>query len=414
MMTTENTRKISIVLMVLLLFATQACTDIFLSGLPMIAKEFGATMGVTNLTISVYNYGQAVVVLFIGVVSDLRGRRATILTFLALHIGATIWIALAPSISSMIVMRLLQAAGSAAVYIVLRLIIKDTMDKKAQIHATGLLMVGLVLSPILAPVLGAWIIHWSNWRNCFWAIAVFELPLFAWAWMTIGETNHTQLAFRSSFSLKKHFLSYVAVLQDRYFLGMALIVGTVFAAFYAFISISSYLYIDQFGLQETRYAYVFIGLAISYLTGNRLMSKLNADNAAPQRIIGLGIAVSLAGAACILGELLTRDRLAIIALITLGTCLLRLATALINPPAQVVVTNHFHERGSYALGLLTCAQYSFAAVGTMVVSGLPLTPSGSFMVSTGLFVALSLVGYWFAFQKTAALLRLKRNLNDGS
>jgi DHA1 family bicyclomycin/chloramphenicol resistance-like MFS transporter len=400
-MMTERNGKISIVLMILLLFATQACTDIFLSGLPVIAKEFGTTMGVTNLTISIYNYSQAVVVLFIGVVSDLRGRRATILTCLALHIGATIWIALASSISAMIVMRLLQAAGSAAVYIVLRLIIKDTMDKKAQIHATGLLMVGLVLSPILAPVLGAWIIHLSDWRNCFWAIAVFEAPLFVWAWMTIGETNHQQMAFRSSFSLKNHFLSYVAVLRDRYFLGMALIVGSAFAAFYAFISISSYLYIDQFGLQETSYAYVFIDIAVSYLIGNRLMSKLNANDTAPQRIIGWGISVSLAGAACILGELLTRQRLIMIALITFGTCLLRLATALINPPAQVVVTNHFQERGSHALGMLTCAQYSFAAVGTMVVSGLPLAPSGNFMVSTSLFVALSLVGYWFAFEKTA-------------
>jgi DHA1 family bicyclomycin/chloramphenicol resistance-like MFS transporter len=221
--------------------------------------------------------------------------------------------------------------------------------------------------------------------------------------MTISETNHKQTAFRSSFSLKNHFLSYVAVLQDRYFLGMALIVGSVFAAFYAFISISSYLYINQFGMQQTSYAYVFIGIAVSYLIGNRLMSKLNADNLPPQRIIGLGISVSLVGAACILGELVTRHPLVIIALITLGTCLLRLATALINPPAQVVVTNHFHERGSHALGMLTCVQYSFAAIGTMVVSGLPLTPSGNFMVSTSLFVALSLVGYLFAFKRTAAV-----------
>ncbi|WP_164557878.1 multidrug effflux MFS transporter [Massilia atriviolacea] len=399
----ESNRNISIVLMVLLLFATQACTDIFLSGLPMMAQEFGTTMNVTNLTISVYNYSQAAVVLFIGVISDVRGRRATILTCLALHIGATVWIALSSSISWVIVMRVLQATGSAAVYIILRLIIKDTMDKKAQIHATGLLVVGLVLSPILAPVVGAWIIHWSSWRNCFWAIALFEAPLFVWAWMTIRETNHKQMALRAAFSLKNHFLSYLGVLQDRYFLGMALIVGSVFAAFYAFISISSYLYIQQFGMRETSYAYVFIGIAVSYLIGNRLMSKLNADNLTPQRIIGLGISVSLVGAACIFGELLTGNRIAVIALITLGTCLLRLATALINPPAQVVVTNHFPDSGSHALGMLTCIQYSFAAIGTMVVSGLPLAPSGNFMISTALFVALSVAGYLFAFRRGAAV-----------
>lgn len=398
-MTADGSRKASILLMVLLLFSTQACTDIFLSGLPLIAKEFGATMHVTNLTISVYNYSQAAVVLFIGVVSDLRGRRSTILACLALHIMATIWIALCSSLSSMIFMRALQAVGSAAVYIILRLIIKDTMDKKAQIHATGLLVVGLVLSPILAPVLGAWIINLSGWRSCFWAVAIFELPLFFWALMSISETNNKQHEYRSSFSLRNHFLSYYLVLKDRYFLGLALIVGSVFAAFYAFISISSYLYINQFGMTETRYSFVFIGIAVSYLIGNRVMSKLNANNLPPQRIIGLGIYISLIGTAFILAELFIKNAVGILALITLGTCLLRLATALINPPVQVVVTNHFHEKGSHALGLLTCIQYSFAAIGTMVVSGLSFKPSGNFMISTFAFVATSLVGYWFAFHR---------------
>ena len=51
----------ALVLMVLLLFATQACTDIFLPGLPAIATTFDATMQTANLTISAYNYSQAAV-----------------------------------------------------------------------------------------------------------------------------------------------------------------------------------------------------------------------------------------------------------------------------------------------------------------------------------------------------------------
>jgi DHA1 family bicyclomycin/chloramphenicol resistance-like MFS transporter len=402
-MTMAATRKISVLLMVLLLFSTQACTDIFLPGLPTIAKEFGATMSVTNLMISAYTCSQAVVVLFIGAVSDLRGRRSTILVCLALHIIATIWIALSSSLLCIIILRAVQATGSAAVYIVLRLIIKDTLDKKAQIHATGLLMVGLVLSPILAPLVGGWIIHLSNWRNCFWAIAVFEAPLFCWALMTISETNHKQHEFRASFSAKNYFLSFYSVLKDRYFLGLALIVGSVFAAFYAFIGISSYLYIDQYGIKETNYSYVFIGIAVSYLIGNRLMSVLNEKNLLPRHIIASGIYVSLIGTAFILAESCIKNTLAAIALTTLGTCLLRLATALINPPVQVVVTNHFNEKGSHALGLLTCIQYSFAAIGTLVVSGLPFKPSGNFVVTTFAFVALSLVGFRFAFRHSPAL-----------
>lgn len=399
-MTHAKARPVSIVLMVLLLFLTQACTDIFLPGLPAIAAEFGVPMHRANQMIAAYNYSQAVVVLFIGVVSDVYGRRSTLLICLALHIVASAAIALSHALPWMIAMRVVQAAGSAAVYIVLRLVIKDTLDKQAQIHATGLLVVGLVLSPILAPVVGAWIIAWSGWRDCFWAIALVEVPLFAWAWHAVAETNAQRAVLRAAFSWQAHFRHYATVLRDRYFLGMALIVGSAFAAFYAFIGISSYLYIAEYGVRASSYALVFIAIAAFYLLGNRLMSRLNARHVAPQRIVGYGIAVSLLGGAAICSAALAGSTAMALAAITAGTCLLRLATALINPPVQVVVTNHFQAQGSHALGLLTSIQYAFAAIGTMLVSSLPFQPSANFMASTVLFVALPLAGYFYAFRRT--------------
>ncbi|MEB0033144.1 MFS transporter [Undibacterium sp. RTI2.1] len=402
-MNSNGIRPPPVILMVLLLFSTQACTDIFLSGLPLIAREFGVSMDVSNLTISVYNYSQAFFVLFIGVVSELWGRRSVVLSCLLIHIAASVWIALCTAMPAMIALRAAQALGSAAVYIVLRLIIKDTMDKKAQIHATGLLVVGLVLSPILAPVLGAWIVKVSNWRNCFWAIALFEIPLFAWAWVVICESNHRQKEFRANFSMKTHLLSYYSVLENNYFLGLALIVGAAFAAFYAFISISSFMYINQYGMSETNYAYLFIGIALAYLLGNRMMSKLNASNVTPQKIVGIGIYTSMLGTSVILAQMFTHDTMLTVGLITLGTCLLRLATALINPPVQVIVTNYFRDKGAHALGLLTCIQYCFAGIGTMVVSDLSFQPSANFTISTVGFITLSLMGYLFVSRKTLVM-----------
>lgn len=386
-------KPVPTILMVLLLFVTQACTDIFLPGLPQIAREFNSSIDVASLTISVYNYCQAAVVLFIGVVSDVRGRRPTMLICFALHIIATVWIALCDAIGVMIAMRAVQALGSAAVYIVLRMIIKDTLDKKAQIHATGLLVIGLVLSPILAPVVGSWIVHWSGWRECFWLLALLELPLFIWAWVVVGETNLRRHEMKAAFSWSAHAGNYGQVLKDPYFRGMALIVGAGFAAFYAFISISSFMFIHQFQMRETTYGYVFIGLALSYLAGNRLMSMLNARALAPQRIIALGLWVSVLGAVCVLISPLFAQGAVIVAAIVAGTCLLRLATALIIPPAQVEVTNRFPQHGAHALGLLTCTQYCFAAIGTMVVSNLWFAPSVNFMISTVVFVVLSALGY---------------------
>ena len=386
-------RPVPTVLMVLLLFVTQACTDIFLPGLPQIASEFNSSIEVASRTISVYNICQAVAVLFIGVVSDVRGRRPTILLCFGLHILATVGIARCSSIGAMIVLRAVQALGSAAVYIVLRMIIKDTLDEQAQVHAPGLLVIGLVLSPILAPVLGSAIVQWSNWRVCFWVLCLLDIPLFAWAWARIGETNLHQPALKAAFSWSAHARHYGQVLGEPYFRGMALLVGAAFAAFYAFISISSFMFLQQLALSASTYGYVFIALALSYLAGNRLMSRLNARALAPRRIIAVGLWVSVAGAACVLAALLFKQAVSVAVLMVIGTCLLRLATALIIPPAQVAVTNHFPQHGAHALGLLTCTQYGFAALGTLVVSTLWFAPSVNYMISTLAFVALSALAY---------------------
>ena len=293
--------------MVLLLFATQACTDIFLPGLPAIAREFGVTMHGANMTIAAYNYSQAAVVLFIGVVSDAFGRRGTVLVCFALHIAAAIWIALSASLPWIVAMRVVQAAGSAAVYIVLRLAIKDTLDKQAQVHATGLLVMGLVLSPILAPVAGAWIIHWFGWRGCFWAIAALEAPLFAWTWRALRETNQRRDALRAAFSWRGYFRHYLTVLTDPFFLGMALIVGSAFAAFYALH-------------QRPRVFSTWANMACRraamppFSSPSRCriwpaiawMSRLNASAMPPRYFVRLGIAVSCAGAAAIVLSLWAR------------------------------------------------------------------------------------------------------------
>ena len=412
-MAISNNNKIPLLLMVLLVFSSQAGTDIFLSGLPMMAHDLNTTIHTMGLSISVYGYSQAFFVLFIGVISDLIGRRPTIIVCLALHIMALACIAVSDLLSVVIVMRVIQALGGAAVYIVFRLIMKDTMKKKEQIHAVGLLVLGVILSPLLAPSVGAAIIHYFNWRACFWAIVIFEVPLFIWVLKAINETNHEQEKIRASFSIKKYFLNYCAVLKNGYFLSLTLIAGATFAAFSNFMSISRDLYIHEYSIKSASYSYtfdMFTGIALSYLLGNRLMSILNSYNVSPKRIISIGLYASLFGAVIIFAELFFKDRVVVLALITCGICILRLATAIINPPIQVMITNHFEEKGAYALGLLTSIKYIFITFGGSFVSELPFQPTDNFMISTVTFIILSFIGYT-AYSRNRRNLHAKTNTN---
>ena len=139
----QRQKRQLLTLMILLLFVSQACTDIFVPGLPEMSREFASSIKQMNLTISVYIYAQAFFFLIIGVISDLFGRRRVLLACIPLQIIASFAIAMTNSLTLLIILRVIQALGSSAIYIVLRLVIKDTLNKEEQIHATGMLLIGL-------------------------------------------------------------------------------------------------------------------------------------------------------------------------------------------------------------------------------------------------------------------------------
>ena len=383
-----------LILAMLLLFATVAGTDIYISGLPQMQKEFNTTANIINLTISVYNYGQAFFVLFIGVASDLYGRRNILRFCVLIHLLAAFVIAFSHSINFIIFLRLLQSLGSAAVYIVLRLIIKDIMDLQEQLHATGMMVLGLIISPAIAPVMGAWIMHFYSWRACFLVMGAIETILFIWLWQAIIETNLLQQSFRAQFSIRKHIDNYWQILKSRLFLHLALMVGGTFAVFYAFLGISSYMYINQYHISAIIYSYIYIGLALCYLFGNRWMTWLNQNQVLPHKIITLGIIVSVLGVFISGLGLLFDSTWMILGFITFGVCIVRLSTALINPPAQVASANSFGELGAHALGLLSCFQFVFAGLGIDMVSSLSFRPSINLFLTSLFFTLVSVFAYY--------------------
>lgn len=392
----QQRKRQLLILMILLLFVSQACTDIFVPGLPEMSREFGSTIKQMNLTISVYIYAQAFFFLIIGVISDLFGRRRVLLTCIPLQIIASFAIAMTNSLDLVIILRVIQALGSSAIYIVLRLVIKDTLDREEQIHATGVLLIGLVLSPALAPVIGAHLINLWSWRACFILIGMVMTGLLIWLAFLLPETNSKIKQFRSEFSFKNQLSNYAGVLQDKLFITLIILVGGTFASYYGFIAISSYMYIDEYHISNTLYSYSYVAIAAAYLLGNRIMLWLNKEQVLPWRIIQYGIVISCIGVGLMITSFMGQHNVFfVLGLATFGSLLIRLATAFINPPIQVLVMNYFGNAGSNAIGLLSCLQYVFAGFGTAVVSDLPFSPSTSLVVSSIIFTLISLIGYYF-------------------
>ena len=390
----QNHKKQLIILMTLLFFLSQACTDIYVPGLPQMTLEFNTSLSTMSSTIGVYTYSQAFFFLFIGVLSDLFGRRKILLPGIAIQVLASILIALNHSINMFIILRIFQAIGSASIYIVLRLVIKDVMNRDEQVGATGIFVTALPLSLAIAPVAGAWIIKLVGWRYCFSIVGVIQGLLLIWAFILIKESNDNTKSFRSNFNLGTYIQSYYIILKTPLFYTLALIIGGVFASYYGFITISSYMYVNEYHVSSIIYSYVFIVIAAFYLLGNQIMLWLNRAHVASWKLVKNGIIISSIGLAIIiLGLPFKSIGLITLVSITCGIILLRMATAFINPPIQVAVTHKFGNNGAQAIGLLSSLQYFAAGIGSFIASILPWQPSTNLILSSLFFCLISFIGY---------------------
>lgn len=387
------TKRRILFLLTAMFFLGVSATDIYIASLPQMVADFHSTPQTVNLTLSSYSIGIAFGVLFTGELSNRFGRRKVLLWGVSCFSIAAGLITFAPTIWGIIILRVIQSFGCAVILIVPRLILKDCMDEREQVHANGVLLMGLIISPAIAPVLGAYIATYLSWHYCFLFSAVAGFILVAITKKILPETNLERISRIPS--LQRYLKGYLSLLKNRIFITLTLIYASGVGAYFAFIGISSYLYIGYLHISPIKYSYVFLGLSAAYLTGNQLMQLLNRKKAPLVNIIGIGV-YSTASGVVILIITLFFDNLTVIALLaTIGVLLMRVANALINPPTQIKIMSHFHTQSAQALGLNMCIGFSVNSLATYMVTMLPTYPLLSFVLTSGIFIGICLAAYKF-------------------
>lgn len=385
------TKRRILFLLTAMFFLGVSATDIYIASLPQMVADFHSTPQTVNLTLSSYSIGIAFGVLFTGELSNRFGRRKVLLWGVSCFSTAAGLITFAPTIWGIIILRVIQSFGCAVILIVPRLILKDCMDEREQVHANGVLLMGLIISPAIAPVLGAYIATYLSWHYCFLFSAIAGFILVAITKKILPETNLERISRIPS--LQRYLKGYLSLLKNRIFITLTLIYASGVGAYFAFIGISSYLYIGYLHISPIKYSYVFLGLSAAYLTGNQLMQLLNRKKAPLVNIIGIGV-YSTASGVVILIITLFFDNLTVIALLaTIGVLLMRVANALINPPTQIKIMSHFHTQSAQALGLNMCIGFSVNSLATYMVTMLPTYPLLSFVLTSGIFIGICLAAY---------------------
>ena len=215
---TKSAKAQMIFALTALMLLSASSTDIYISSLPAMVREFNTTSSMVNLTLSSYNFGIALGVLVVGELSNRFGRRVCLLYGVTCFALASFLIALIPSIHIMILLRFIQSIGAATVIIAPRLILKDCMTEHEQIRANGILLMGFMISPALAPVLGAYLAKFFGWKSCFYFSGFFASLMWFYCWKTLPETNANCIGKFAKFSI--YVQSYTNILKNRVFWGL--------------------------------------------------------------------------------------------------------------------------------------------------------------------------------------------------
>ena len=179
-----------------------------------------------------------------GPLSDRFGRRPVLLVGLAAFVVGSVACALAPSIGTLIVARIVQSVGAAAGMVLARAIVRDLYDRERSASVIAYLTMAMVVAPMLAPTIGAVLIDLASWRAIFsWQPAVGVVLI----WQTGRHAGRDAPAGGAPHRLVPLWPAPAPLLRIPAFLAYALQSTFAIAVFFSFIAGAPYFMIDVLG-----------------------------------------------------------------------------------------------------------------------------------------------------------------------
>lgn len=284
-------RRIALLVGGLSMFGPFAIDAVF-PAFPQIGAQMGADKLAMQQVISVYLLAYALMSLLHGALSDALGRKRVIVAGLAVFILASIGCALSRDMGTLLFFRALQGLSAGVGYIIGRAVIRDLYDGDDAQRLMSQVSMIFSIAPAIAPIIGGWLLGWSNWMGIFWFLVAFSTALLAITCLWLPETHpvHARLSLKPSRLLR----DYVAIGSNARFLRLALAGSMGFGGLFLYIASAPAFVMDLLGLNEQQFAWLFIptigGMAIGAYASGRAAGRMAGPRAVKIGYLCIGVA----------------------------------------------------------------------------------------------------------------------------
>jgi len=355
---------------------TALAIDMSLPSLPTLGRVFAAPPNQVQLTLSLFMVGYAVGQLLYGPLSDRFGRRRMLLVGLAVYTAAGFACALSPRLDILVTARMLQGFGACVGPILGRAVVRDHMTGPRAAQTLSYITVTMSLAPMVAPLLGGFLLSHFGWQAIFLALGSVGLALGIATYLGFGESLKTPDP--EALRLARLAQNARSFFTNRRTVGCALVSTFVFAGLFAFLSGAPFVLIEVYGVRPDVFGFYFalsaIGLSIGAVINSRLVHHFRGETMMAGAFVLL---VGSAAALLLVGWTHWGGALGLMLPITTYV----MAMAMIQPNSMALAMEPLPHMAGMAASLLGALQMGSGSLSGLVVaslySGTPMAMAGT-------------------------------------
>lgn len=392
--------------------------DMYVPALPSMQREFAVSEAYLNLTMFVFFLFAAVGVVLAGPISDQRGRKPLLLAGCGTFAAASFLCAVAPTVEAVIAFRLVEAVGYGFVMTIVTALVKDAYAGEDLKVAMTFLQSLVIIGPAIAPFLGTLLLSIGGWREVFGFLALCGLVSFALACLitethpsagarAAGRARGARAAVTATAAepagaanpalevasasqgaqggvgaaLRDLVAGSCALMRDRSFMSLALIMGIAGVPYFAFIAVVSYVLLDYFMLSYFEYSVIYAIACVVTIVAPYLymaLSKRLGVNA----ILRLSIALVAVTFVTMLAFGTASPLLFLLTFVPYA-----LAEGVVRPMSYVVLLDQPDNRVGAASSFANCIYSVFTSVATVLAT----LPWSNFVTGVAVLAGASMV-----------------------
>ncbi|KAK4198354.1 major facilitator superfamily domain-containing protein [Triangularia verruculosa] len=169
-------------------FVSPMTANIYFPALVPIARDLGVSVSMINLTLTTYMIFQAIAPTLVGDLADAAGRRPAFLICFTIYIFANLGLALQKDYAALLVLRMVQSAGSSGTVALSFAVIADVAVSAERGKYMGIVGAGINIGPALSPVFGGLLAEYLGWPAIFWFCMIYAAVWIVPYALTVPET----------------------------------------------------------------------------------------------------------------------------------------------------------------------------------------------------------------------------------